>query len=114
MNILIRNQQKSECFAGLFQHIKLFTEHINIMFESERMYLQSMDASRVSVFEIELPNYWFDKYELSQNISIGINATILFKVLNARDKRQTVSLTYKQDNSDILYIDFNTNFYTSK
>jgi len=26
--ILIRNQQKSEYFAGLFQHIKLFCEHI--------------------------------------------------------------------------------------
>ena len=108
MNILINNADKADIFAGLFQHIKLFTEHINIMFESERMYLQAMDSSRVSVFEIELPNYWFDKYELSQNISIGINATILFKVLNARDKRQTVSLTYKEDIGDILYIDFNS------
>jgi len=52
MNIIIRNPQKAECFSALFQHIHMFTDHINIIFEKEKMYLQSMDSSKVSIFEI--------------------------------------------------------------
>ena len=57
MNIVINNPQKADSFASLFQHIKLFSEHVNVMFEKERVYLQSMDTSRVSIFEIELSKF---------------------------------------------------------
>jgi proliferating cell nuclear antigen len=108
MNILIDNQQKADLFAYLFQHIKLFSEYVNIMFEKERMYLQSMDSSRVSIFEIELPKHWFQKYEHTNDaaICIGINTNILYKVLNARDKNQIVSIVYDGEDADKLCIHF--------
>ena len=84
MNIAITNLQKAETFAAIFQHIKVFTDNINIMFETERMYIQAMDTARVSIFEIMLPAAWFDKYEQTNatNTTIGINTVILFKILN--------------------------------
>ena len=84
MNIAITNLQKAETFAAIFQHIKVFTDNVNIMFEAERMYIQAMDTSRVSIFEIVLPAAWFDKYEQTNaaNTTIGINTVILFKILN--------------------------------
>lgn len=96
MNIIINNAQKAESFTGIFQHMKAFTESINIMFEKERMYVQSMDHSRVSIFELFLPAEWFDTYEHTQpgTIVIGINSTILFKMLNTRDKSQQIHLQY--------------------
>ena len=108
MNILIDNQQKADLFAYLFQHIKLFSEYVNIMFEKERMYLQSMDYSRVSIFEIELPKHWFQKYEHTNDaaICIGINTNILYKVLNARDKNQIVNMVYDGADSDKFCIHF--------
>jgi hypothetical protein len=57
---------KAESFAGLFQHIQLFTEHINILFQTDKMFVQDMDSLRVSIFEIYLPAAWFDKYELTK------------------------------------------------
>jgi proliferating cell nuclear antigen len=108
MNIVINNSQKADCFASLFQHIKLFSEHVNVMFEKERIYIQSMDTSRVSIFEIELSNSWFDLYELTQsaNICLGINTTVLFKILNSRDKGQKVNIVYDNEDSDKLLVHF--------
>ena len=108
MNIAITNLQKAETFAAIFQHIKVFTDNVNIMFETERMYIQAMDTSRVSIFEIMLPAAWFDKYEQTNaaNTTIGINTVILFKILNTRDKMQEITIDYSEDNTDKLFIHF--------
>ena len=106
MNIIINTPQKAECFAFLFQHIKMFTDHINIMFEKERLYIQAMDTSRVSILEINIPNDWFDTYEVETSTTIGINANILFRVLNAREKTQNVQIVYKDGDNDKLVIHF--------
>ena len=114
MNIIIRNPQKAECFASLFQHIRLFTEHINIMFEKDKMYLQSMDSSKVSIFEINLPSTWFDVYEHTSvsAIPIGVSSTMLFKILNTRDKSHEMQLLYNscdEHTDDKLYVNFTSN-----
>jgi proliferating cell nuclear antigen len=108
MNISIQQIQKAECFAGLFQHVKAFTEHINIMFEKDRMYIQTMDSARVSIIEMILPAGWFDVYEHKNptTITIGVNSTILFKILNSREKTQNIQIEYKEDGGDKLFIYF--------
>jgi len=108
MNIIIKDQQKAECFSTIFQYIKLFTEHINITFEKERLYIQSMDTARVSIFELYLTNKWFDTYEHTNAsaITIGVNSTLLFKILNTREKTQETNIKFDSGNSDKLYINF--------
>jgi len=88
MNITINNTGKAELFGLLFQHVRLFTEHVNVTFDKEKMFMQSMDSARVSVFELSLPATWFDSYEHTgaSAITLGIPATMLFKILNTRDK----------------------------
>lgn len=106
MDIKINNLLKADVFSSLFQHIKLFTEHINITFSDEKMYLQTMDGSRVSIVEMNLPNSWFDEYTINGSaITMGVQANVLFKVLNCRDKDQIIHLEYEAD-SDKLYIHF--------
>ena len=63
MNISIKDPSKSDIFGIIFQHIKVFTEDIIILFEKERVFFQSMDSSRVSIFELYIPSNWFDTYE---------------------------------------------------
>jgi len=108
MNIIIQNAQKAECFSMMFQHIRLFTEHVNVTFNKENMYLQSMDSARVSIFEINLPSTWFDTYEHTNEtpITIGISSSLLFKILNTRDKAQRAELHFSPDNEDKLFINF--------
>lgn len=112
MNIVINNLLKAELFSNLFQHIKLFTDHVNITFSGEKMYLQTMDSSRVSIFEINLPAEWFDIYNINTSETIGINAGILFKVLHSRDKDQTIDIKF-ETGSDRLHINFTSEGKTS-
>ena len=99
----INNLQHADIFVALFQHVKVFSEHINIIFNEDRMYIQCMDSSKVSVFEIFLPKEWFDSYELENNNSstIGISANMLFKVLNTRDKKQDICFSFEPEGDEI-------------
>ena len=108
MNISIKNPIKSEIFSQIFQHIKVFTDNIIIMFEKDRVYFQSMDSARVSIFELYLPSSWFDKYEHNKQgtIPIGINAPILFKILNTREKGQEMEIVYDPEEENKLFLHF--------
>jgi len=110
MNICIQQIQKAEIFAGLFQHIKSFTEDVNIMFEKDRMYIQTMDSSRVSIIEMSLPAGWFDVYEnkTPSTITIGLKSTILYKILNSREKTQSIRIEYNEQDTDRLFIYFSS------
>ena len=110
MNITINNTGKAELFGLLFQHVRLFTEHVNVTFDKEKMFMQSMDSARVSVFELSLPATWFDSYEHTgaSAITLGIPATMLFKILNTRDKSQDTEIIYNTDD-DKLLINFSSN-----
>ena len=84
----------------LFQHTKAFTEHINLTFFADHMYIQCMDTAHVSIMETTLPAAWFDKYTHSSegSITIGLSSSLLYKILNAREKTQVVEFSYDADN----------------
>ena len=108
MNILINNPQKADVFAGIFQHIKAFTDNVNIMFEKERMYIQSMDNAHILIFEIILPKSWFDKYEFTTDdyVAIGLSTIIFYRILNAKEKTQSIQLVYDPNETDKLSVHF--------
>lgn len=108
MEISINNPVKSEIFSLIFQHLKAFTEHIVIMFEKDRVYFQSMDSARISVFELFIPSTWFDSYIHSKEgtFPVGISSTLLYKVLNTREKSQETRIVFNTDDDDKMYIYF--------
>ena len=108
MNIEIRDKTAAETFCNIFQHVKIFSEHINITFNDEQLYIQSMDASHIVIFEIHLPKEWFDLYEKTSqgDIVIGIQLGIFSKVLQTRGKTQQIRLEYTEETSDKLFIYF--------
>lgn len=111
MEISISNIGRAELFSQLFQHVRLFTEHINLTFDKDRMFMQSMDSARVSVFELILPSTWFDSYILTSNepITVGLNVTMLFKILNTREKIQEILIKYSSIDNDKLFFVFTCN-----
>lgn len=109
MEIIINHPQKADIFVTLFQNIRPFTEYINLFFESERLFVQSMDSGHVSIMEIALPKRWFDKYESTapSTTIIGLNVGILSKILATREKSQTIRIVYNpEENEDKLFIHF--------
>lgn len=108
MDIKITNIIKAEIFAGIFQNLRVFTDNISIHFEKTGIYIQTMDSSRVSIVEIKIPSTWFDTYIHTHhtNIVIGINSSIMYKILNAREKPQTIQLLYESAVLDSLSIHY--------
>jgi proliferating cell nuclear antigen PCNA len=108
MDIQLTDTNKAELFSCIFQHIRLFTESVSVIFSPTGLYFQSMDSSRVSIIEFKLSNTWFDSYVFthSGDIVLGINTNILFKILNAREKSQKMQIIYEIDAEDTLEIHF--------
>ena len=92
---------KADLFVAIFQHIPKFTDHLNLMFEKERMFVQAINSSHVVILEIYLPKEWFTKYE-SNGTTIGVNASLFYKVLKQREKSQMVRICCEEENKDSM------------
>jgi Proliferating cell nuclear antigen, N-terminal domain len=104
MEIIIRNSDRADKFAAIFQHIKLFTDHIAITCSETHMKMQCMDNAHVAILELSLPASWFDVYHLAKSVRIGFNATFLHRILSSRDKEQQIQLVYSSEDTDNLLI----------
>lgn len=103
MNITINDLNKVEIFTILFQHMKSMSDLINIQFSQEKMYIQAMDSSKVSILEIILPKEWFCEYECDIPVTLGIHTNILYKILSARDKSQSINIEYDGEEDRIFF-----------
>lgn len=109
MKFSITNKDKAKAFSSMFQNMKLFSDHINLIFEPHRLYAQGMDSSHISVFEIIIPNTWFDSYWQEGNDVLGINTVLFHKILGTREDGQQISVEYNRDNdSDKLYMHYSS------
>lgn len=109
MNIIIKNPIKADIFVSLFQYISKFTENMNLMFEKDRFYMQTINTSHVVILEICLPKEWFDVYEIAEgSLNIGVNTALFYKVLKKREKTQQIQIQYNGKVDDRLQFFFTT------
>ena len=107
MNIQINDMAKAELFVSIFQHIPKFTEHVNIMLEADRFYVQSINSSHVIIMEVVLPASWFSVYSVLPDITmIGLHSALFYKVLKKREKHQKIHLECLEANTDYLEVHF--------
>lgn len=108
MNVVIRTMARAETFAILFQHMKTFSDHVNLIFKKDELYVQCIDNSHVSILELHLPSSWFDVYDHQNdaNITLGMSSSMLYRILNARDKTQELNMVYDGGETDNLLFHF--------
>ena len=95
MNLELHSNSKIEIWSTFFQHLEGFTESVNLLFYSDRFYIQTMDKSHVAVCELFLPSSWFDVYTVHESIhgnnrkyiSIGINVSMMTRILKVMSNR---------------------------
>lgn len=113
MIVKIQDANKIEIFTSIFQNIKNITENMCVYFEKERLFIQTMDGSRVSILEVIIPSSWFDFYDCN-GTKIGLNTNIIHKILSCKDKTQTLHLEYLENDSDKLYVNMMNEMEDSK
>lgn len=104
MKLHIVDKSKCDIFAGILQNLNKFATDINFYFNSDHLYIQGMDSSHCSMFEIKIHDSWFELYEIEENIMLGINTLILFKIMNTRQPNQLIELIC--ETNDKLSINF--------
>jgi len=106
MELTINNPAKSELFSSIFQNIRPFTEHLSVCFTQDGLYFQTMDSARVSIIELNMHKSWFDNYVCNSDVVLGIPVNIIFKILNAREKVQSINIVYENSGNDTLSLHF--------
>jgi len=109
MNVLLNHPSKIEAFTTIFQSIRNLTQTINIQFNADRMYVQTMDSARISILEVCLAASWFGEYTCAQPVSLGINVQILHKILSTAKKDHSIRILYNtEEESDLLTVEMKT------
>ncbi len=110
MKLVISDKRKKETFVALFQILKGSTNLISIMMHEDHIYMQGMDKSHVSLFDIKIMKTWFGEFELDSGDSKNIcfDSTTLHTILNIATDDQVISLSYEGD-ADKLRIDLTSN-----
>ena len=105
MRVCIDNLENAATFTMVFQHIKNFADFINMTISEEKLYIQAMDTSKISVFEVKLMPSFFSTFELSETETIGINVPLFHKILSVRNKAQKINLVTEigGDKLDVSY-----------
>ena len=114
MKLVIIDDDDKNSFTQIFKRLNVFTELLNIRFEEERLYFQGMDQSHVSLFELVLKKEWFDEYNVSKPIILGINISILSKIFVMRSKEHNIVLEMDDEEGDKLYIGLESEKVLSK
>lgn len=105
MKVIIPPGDKTMQFVTIFQHLKMKITDANIVFDEEKLYMQGMDNSQIGLFELKLLANWFQEYNVSQSVTLGINCEVFHKMLNCLDRSQNIILTF-EENGDNLDIQF--------
>lgn len=98
---------KTRVFTDIVSTLSGFISDINLYISKDAVYSQTIDKNKVSLCEFVLAKEWFESYVFEEDtqLVLGVNFTILEKILKCRHTSQSIILTYETD-GDYLCIDF--------
>ena len=107
MRLTIENKPKLEVFVSIFQLLKNWSSHINIHFEKDKLYIQSMDNSHICLADIEINSTWFSSFDCPNSNAVSVDSGQFALLINYALKHDKLELKYEDEpEPDILYINF--------
>ena len=103
MKVKITDKDKVIKFAIMFSNLKAEYKETNLYFRTDGLYLQMMDASQISMVELNIKKEWFDQYDITIDQVFGVHIETFDKILSCIDKNYTIELNI-QENTDKLNI----------
>ena len=107
MKIILIEKTKKDKLLSLFQLIKLSSQAIHFYFQESRLFIQGMNSSHSSLFEIYLNYDWFDYIE-KDIVSFTIDSSIFYSILSISSENQFLLLEFILNN-DKLFISYINN-----
>ena len=113
MEVVLTSAKKVQIFADIFRNLKNILTDVNISFSEIGLYIQGMDVTHALLVELKIKKEWFDNYNVTKNITMGINCETFFKILNCLKDDQNIKLNFDEDD-DKLSISFSEGESISK
>lgn len=100
MEFTISTKHKFDAFSGVFRNLPVFMDIVNMNIGPEGIYIQGMDNSQVSLFELNLTNDWFDSFKTDKKYVLGIHCATFYKVIQClEDNEQVMKIKYSDGDS---------------
>jgi proliferating cell nuclear antigen PCNA len=102
MKLSIENKSKLEMFVALFQLLKNWSSQLNLQFEPDQLYIQTMDKSHICLSNIVIKAAWFSEYFVEEAINIAVDTGSFATMMNYAVKHNKVDIIFNQ--ADKLFI----------
>lgn len=103
MKIIINDSSKFEKLNIMIRVLKQFTNDVIIRCSKEKLYIQAMDNSKISIAEYSLFSSWFDSYHVNNDEIFAINTRILCAVLGCYINNGKMILELNNNKLEISY-----------
>lgn len=112
MILTIENKGKMEMFVAIFQLLKNWGSYLNLHFETEQLYIQTMDKSHICLSNITIKDKWFTSYLINPsketNISIDSNNFAIMMIYALKHNKMEIKIEDEVD-PDKLFINLSNN-----
>ena len=102
MKLSIENKLKLEMFVALFQLLKNWSTQLNLQFEPDQLYIQTMDKSHICLSNIVIKASWFNEYFVEEATSISVDTGSFATMMNYAVKHNKVDIIF--NDADKLFI----------
>jgi proliferating cell nuclear antigen PCNA len=102
MNFTLNNP---ELFKKTISSMKDISEDGSLIFDQKGMHFQLLDSAHIALCTGSMTNDMFDEYNCIVDINIGVNLTMLSKILSMVNKKDKLKCSLKDGNSEELHIE---------
>jgi len=102
MKLSIENKSKLEMFVALFQLLKNWSSQLNLQFEPDQLYIQTMDKSHICLSNIVIKAAWFSEYFVEEATNIAVDTGSFATMMNYAVKHNKVDIIF--NDADKLFI----------
>jgi proliferating cell nuclear antigen PCNA len=108
MRIVLNDKNKKELFVSLFQVLKNCTNIINVIFKTDKLYIQGMDKSHVCLFECNILDSWFQEYTVLNETNVSFDTGIFHMIISSKHDSHDIIIHDENNNSENLKVDLVT------
>ena len=102
MKLSIENKPKLEMFVALFQLLMNWSSQLNLQFEPDQLYIQTMDKSHICLSNIVIKASWFSEYFVEEATNISLDTGSFATMMNYAVKHNKVDIIF--NDADKLFI----------
>ena len=105
MRLVLVDNNKTVIFSNILKQLKSFTNDVCIHFKKDKFYIQFLDMNHVCLCELVLTKDWFNSYIVKEDDILGLNTTILQKIIKCKEEKDSIELEYSEDD-DTMKLSF--------